>query len=92
MKSLGEGDWSSKALHEIERVLRDSAPITSPSGVRELIRVNTNENSTEFAAAVNALAKELGYDIDDALEIVNVVLGTLRGHPYPDAEKTDNHD
>lgn len=92
LKSLGEGDWSSKALHEIERVLRDSAPITEPNGLKELVRVNTNENSNQFATAVNTLAKELGWGVDEALEAVKIVLGSLRGQPYADADHTDNQD
>lgn len=87
LKSLGEGDWSSKAVWEIERVLRESAPRTQPNGLRELIRVNTNRNSNEFANAVNTIAKETGMDVDDAVEMVETVLGVLRGAPYPPQHK-----
>lgn len=87
LKALGEGDWSSKALWDIERVLRESVPRTEPSKTTDLIRVNTAENSTEFTALVNTLAQKVWEDTDDAPEKAKLVLGALRGRPYPQTTK-----
>lgn len=89
-KGLNDPNWSAQGVWTIERVLRESEPWTNPSGVRDLIRVNTDEYSDDFAKAVNVIMKATGMDSEDAVQEVKEVFGALRGDDYlTEAEKAE---